>query len=522
MRARDRVGRAATMLDWRSAGRSARPSPRAGDGATPADPMELSELARILPEAELRGGSARVLGAASDSRRVRPGDLFFCVPGARTDGHAHAPEALRRGAVALAVERWLDLDAPQLRVPSTRAAMGPLSAAVFGHPSRAMTVVGVTGTNGKTTTACMLERAFAALGRTTGLIGTVGVRIAGRSVPVRHTTPEAPDLQRLLAEMRDGGVEAVAMEVSSHGLALGRVAATRFACGVFTNLSRDHLDFHGTMEAYEAAKAALFAGDLAERAAINVDDPTGRRWLERVAIPTTSFAIDAPADVRAEDVEVSAEGSRFTCVADGARVRVRVRMPGRHNVANALAALAAFRALGLSVDAAAEGIASLPGVPGRFERVDAGQDFAVVVDYAHTPDSLERALRAAREICAGRLWVVFGCGGDRDRGKRPEMGRVATALADRTIITSDNPRSEDPLAIVAEIEAGARAGGGPYEVEPDRRAAIRRALAAARPGDLVLIAGKGHETGQQVGDRILPFDDRAVAREELAALGAGR
>jgi UDP-N-acetylmuramoyl-L-alanyl-D-glutamate--2,6-diaminopimelate ligase len=521
MSSRGELGR---MVDFPQAGPEVRLFPRAGDGErTPAIPMELAELAQVLPGADVRGDrSVTVVDATVDSRAAAAGTLFCCVPGERADGHAFAGDAVARGASALLVERWLDVDAPQIRVPSVRSACGPAASAIFGRPSASMTIVGVTGTNGKTTTTFMLERAFVEAGMATGLIGTVEVRIGTDVLPVVHTTPEAPELQRLLARMRDAGVGAVAMEVSSHGLALDRVAGTRFACGIFTNLTRDHLDFHGSVEAYEEAKARLFGGALAERGVINVDDPAGRRMAAGAAVPVVTFAIDSDADVRAMDVETTAEGSRFTCVVAGRHVAVRVPIAGRYNVANALGSMAAFHALGLPLETAADGIAKLGGVPGRLEAVDVGQPFTVVVDYAHTPDSLENVLRAARDVCEGRLIAVFGCGGDRDRGKRPLMGKIATALADLSFVTSDNPRSEDPLAIIAEIEAGAQEGGGAYEVEPDRRAAIRAAVIAARPGDLVVIAGKGHETGQKFADRVLPFDDRVVAREELAALPGKR
>jgi UDP-N-acetylmuramoyl-L-alanyl-D-glutamate--2,6-diaminopimelate ligase len=485
--------------------------------------MEVAELARILPGVVVRGdASTAVVDATLDSRAAGPGSLFCCVSGERRDGHDFAPDAVMRGASALLVERPLDLDVAQIRVDDVRAVCGPAAAAIFGRPSEAMTVVGVTGTNGKTTTTFMLERAFAEAGLAPGLIGTVEVHVGDRVEPVVHTTPEAPELQRLFGRMRDAGVGGVAMEVSSHGLALQRVDGTRFACGVFTNLTRDHLDSHGSVEAYEPAKARLFAGDLAAVGAINVDDPAGRRIAAASAVPVTTFGIDSDADVRAVDIAMSAEGSRFTCVVGDRSISVRVPITGRYNVSNALGTLAAFHTLGLPLEAAAGGIARLSGVPGRLEAVDVGQPFTVVVDYAHTPDSLENVLRATRGVTGGRLIVVFGCGGDRDRGKRPQMGRIATSLADLTFVTSDNPRSEDPLAIIAEIERGAREGGGAFEIEPDRRVAIRAAVTAARAGDLVVIAGKGHETGQKFADRVLPFDDRVVAREELAALPGRR
>jgi UDP-N-acetylmuramoyl-L-alanyl-D-glutamate--2,6-diaminopimelate ligase len=485
--------------------------------------MQLSDLVSIVPGASVRGDpTTTVTDATADSRAVVPGALFFCVRGERSDGHDFAADAVARGASAIVAERPVDVAGAQMIVPSVRDSIGPLSDAVFGHPSRAMDVVGVTGTNGKTTSAFMLERAFGALGRTTGLIGTVEVHLGGDVLPVVHTTPEAPELQRLLAAMRDRGTGAVAMEVSSHGLAFRRVAGTRFTCGLFTNLTRDHLDFHRSMEEYEAAKRILFAGELAERGAVNADDPAGARILASPAIPLTSFGTSDGVDVRAADVEATRTGSTFTCIAGGERVPVAVRIAGRFNVINALGVMASFRALGLPLAAAAEGIGALGGVPGRMEAIDGGQPFSVLVDYAHTPDSLANVLRAAREVSEGSLIVVFGCGGDRDRGKRPLMGRVATELADLAIVTSDNPRSEDPRAIIDEIVPGAREAGRPYELEPDRRAAIRLAFTRAGAGDVVVIAGKGHETGQKFADRVVPFDDRDVARSELARLGAGR
>jgi UDP-N-acetylmuramoyl-L-alanyl-D-glutamate--2,6-diaminopimelate ligase len=481
--------------------------------------MELREIAAAVPDAEIRGDpSIEVVDLAYDSRDARPGTLFFCRAGGRHDGHDFAIEAIRGGAGALVVERWLPPGVPQVRVPSVRRAMGPAAATFFGHPSRGMTLAGVTGTNGKTTTTFMLERCFAAAGMKSGLMGTVETHVAGDILPVTRTTPEAVDFQRVLAVMRERGVAAAAVEVSSHGLELGRVEGSRFSCAIFTNLTQDHLDFHGTMEAYFTAKALLFTPALSDVAVINADDPSGVRLAGRTALPVVTYSVGAEADVRAVAALVGRSSSVFSCDAAGRRVEVHVPLAGRFNVSNALAAMAACHALGIDLRAAAEGIASLPGVPGRFESVDAGQEFTVLVDYAHTPDSVERALSAAREICAGRLVVVLGCGGDRDRSKRPLMGRAATALADRAFLTSDNPRSEDPLAILAEIEAGAASSGGSYVVEPDRRLAIRSALRDARAGDVIVIAGKGHESGQEFADRTVPFDDRVVAREELEAM----
>jgi UDP-N-acetylmuramoyl-L-alanyl-D-glutamate--2,6-diaminopimelate ligase len=476
--------------------------------------IPFADVVAAVPEARRRG-AAEVRDVAFDSREVTPGALFFCVPGASLDGHAFAPAAVEAGATALVVERWLDLEVPQALVPSVRSAMGPMSAVAFGHPARSMTMTGVTGTNGKTTSTYLLEAIFRSAGMRPGVIGTTGAWVDGHAVPLVRTTPEAPDLHRLLARMRDAGVRAVAMEVSSHALDQDRVGGVVFDAVAFTNLSQDHLDYHGSMEAYFAAKAELFAPERALASAINVDDAAGRGLLERVAIPSMTFAIDRDADVRAAEVVVTAEGSSF--MVDGRRIETKLR--GRFNVSNCLAAVAVARTVGIDIGVSAEGIASVREVPGRVEAIDAEQGFLVVVDYAHTPDSIHTVLRAARPLTSGRLIVVFGCGGDRDRAKRPLMGQAATSDADLTVITSDNPRSEDPIAIIADVEPGAVLGGGDYLVEPDRRLAIRLALWRAQPGDTVVIAGKGHEPFQETGDGIVEFDDREVAREELSAIG---
>ena len=480
--------------------------------------LPLSALVAGVPGTEVRGDPALpVSDLAYHSGDVVPGALFFCVPGARTDGHRFAPDAVARGAAAVVVERWLDVAAVQVRVPSVRRAMGPVSAAFFGRPSSRLTLVGVTGTNGKTTTTYLLESIFRAAGRRPGVIGTTGVRIDGRSVPFDRTTPEAPDLQRVLFRMAVEGVAATAMEVSSHGLDQHRVDGARFACAVFTNLTQDHLDYHGTMDAYFRAKARLFTSELAERGAVNADSPEGRRLARLAEVPVVTFGLDRGADLVAEDVTVTPHGVAFAV--GGLAVRSPLR--GAFNVSNCLGAVAAARQAGIEDGPIAEGIASLRGVPGRMEPVEAGQPFPVLVDYAHTPDSLENVLAAARRLARRRVIVVFGCGGDRDRGKRPLMGAAATRLADLAVLTSDNPPSEDPRSIIAEIEPGAREGRGRYAVEPDRRSAIRLALAEGGPGDVVVIAGKGHETGQQLADRTIPFDDRIVAAEELAAVMGG-
>jgi UDP-N-acetylmuramoyl-L-alanyl-D-glutamate--2,6-diaminopimelate ligase len=423
-----------------------------------------------------------VTDLAYDTRAVTPGALFFCIPGTTVDGHDLAAAAVERGAVALVVERRLELDVPQLVVPSVRAAMGPAAADFFGRPSETLEIAAVTGTNGKTTTAFLLQAILDAAGRRPALLTNIRRVVGGHERPIGLNTPEAIDLQRLLREMLDAGDRSCAMEATSIGAAQGRLAGTRFRVLVFTNLTQDHLDFHGTMDAYFAAKRALF--DQADVAAVNMDDEWGRRLL-----------VDLP------DAIPFSGGDDL-----GADLRLR----GRFNRANAAGAAAAARALGIDADAITRGLESVAGVPGRFESVEAGQPFSVIVDYAHTPDSLDNVLRAARELGSGRLTVVFGAGGDRDREKRPLMGRIAAARADRVIVTTDNPRSEDPVAIAEEVADGA------LEIVVDRRAAIEQALADARDGDVVVIAGKGADTEMEIGGRFVPFDDRTVAREVLS------
>ena len=475
--------------------------------------VHLVDAAAVVPGAEVRG-DAELLDAAFDDREVAPGSLFFCVPGDRADGHAHAGAAVKAGAAALVVDRWLDdLAVPQVRVPSVREAMGAMSAIVFGTPAAGLTTVGITGTNGKTTITYLLESVFAAAGVSPGGIGTTGARVAGRPERLARTTPEAPDLHRMLATMRDEGVRAVAMEVSSHALAYGRTDGLVLDVAVFTNLSQDHLDFHGSMPRYFETKAGLFTPAHARRGVVNADDAWGRRLIEARSIPISTYALESDADLRPTGVQVATTGVVFR-VHD---LEVRSSLLGRFNVSNCLAAVAAARALGIDDGAIARGIASVT-VPGRVEPIDTGRGFLAVVDYAHTPDSIGGVLRAARPLASGRLIVVFGCGGDRDRAKRPLMGAAATSIADLSVITSDNPRSEDPSDIIGEIEPGAKQGGGAYVVEPDRRAAIRLALREARPGDVVVIAGRGHEPVQELRDETIPFDDRDVVREEIGAL----
>jgi UDP-N-acetylmuramoyl-L-alanyl-D-glutamate--2,6-diaminopimelate ligase len=482
------------------------------DPSFPAIPL------RALAEAsggDVAGDPTTVVhGAAFDDRHVAAGELFFCVPGATIDGHDLGSRAVAAGAAALVVEHRLPIDVPQIVVRSVREAMGPMSRLIFGDPAAQMTTVAVTGTNGKTTVTYLLEAIFRGAGLVPGVIGTTGARIDGKPTSLARTTPEAPELHRLLARMWSEGVRAVALEVSSHALSFHRVDGVAFDAALFTNLSHDHLDFHPTMEAYFQAKAKLFEPGRAAIGVVNADDEWGRRLLAGHATELRSFAVERQADLRALDVRVDAEGLSFR-VGD---VAVRSPLRGAFNVSNVLGAFAAADTLGFDPALTAEAIAGVRDVPGRMEPVDAGQEFLVMVDYAHTPDSILSVLRGARPLTAGRLICVFGCGGDRDRAKRSPMGKVATEQADLTIVTSDNPRGEDPLAIIDEIVEGARAGGGAFVVEPDRRAAIRLAVRDARAGDVVIIAGKGHETTQDLRATVVPFDDRRVAREELARL----
>ena len=460
--------------------------------------MDLERLVAAVGAVDVVGRApVEVRDLAYDTRAVVPGALFFCVPGATTDGHDFAAEAVGRGAVALVVERTLDVSVPQVVVPDARAAMAAAADVFFDQPTAELQVAGVTGTNGKTTTTFLLYAILAAAKRRPGLIGTIEARVGGERRGVRRTTPEAIDLQRLFREMLDAGDRSVAMEASSHASALHRLDHVRFAVLVFTNLSHEHLDFHADMEDYFEAKRRLFRAG--SPAAVNIGDEYGRRLAAELPDALTfGFADDA--QIRPDALE-----------------GVELKLRGRFNVENALAALAAARLLGIDDEAIARGLESVRGVPGRFETIDEGQPFEVVVDYAHKPVALETLLRTVRELAAGKVICVFGCGGDRDREKRPQMGRIASELADIVIVTNDNPRSEDPQAIIDAIVAGAV---GAVEVEPDRARAIAHAIELARDGDVVLIAGKGAEQGQEFADRTVPFDDRESARDALRTLGA--
>jgi UDP-N-acetylmuramoyl-L-alanyl-D-glutamate--2,6-diaminopimelate ligase len=495
-------------------------------------PRPLSELLHDVPFTRVAGDpDVRVRAVVADSRAVGPGDVFVCLPGYRTEGgevradrHAFIQMAVDRGAAAVVVER--DLQVPPavtvVRVADCWSAIAAMACERFAHPSRALTVIGVTGTSGKTSTTYFIESVLAAAGTPTARFGTIEYRCGDTVLPAAQTTPEAPELQRLLRLVVDRGARAVVMEVSSHALELRRVAGVAFDVAVFTNISQDHLNFHPDMHHYLRAKGRLFeelgSGGKAATAVVNLDDPASAHIIAVNRGALLTYGLAAAAQVRAREVDTGLHGTRFVATTPKGEVAVSLPHLGEFHVHNALAAVASAVALGLDVGAIRHGLASAPPVPGRFELVDCGQDFRVAVDYAHKPDALERLLRSARALRPRRLITVFGCGGDRDRGKRPVMGRLAVELSDVVIITSDNPRSEPPEQIIDEIARGVAAmtgGGARVQREPDRRQAIRHAIELAGPDDLVLIAGKGHETYQLFADRRIDFDDRAVARDAI-------
>jgi len=473
-------------------------------------------------------GSGGITGVTHDSRRVGPGDLYAALAGSSYHGARFCQEAVEAGAVAVLTDPDGKSLARHSGVPvfvlaDPRSRLGEVASWVYGNPSGRLMMIGVTGTSGKTTTSYLLESGLRMAGHLTGLAGGVETRVAGDSWPSQLTTPEATDLQALLAVMVERGVTAAAMEVSSHALALGRVAGTSYDVAIFTNLSPEHLDFHSGLEDYFAAKAMLFTPRYAQIGVVNIDDAYGRRLAAVPRIPITTFSAsgDLAADWRAADVRAGADGSTFRVVGPGGvEADASVALPGPFNVANALGAIVALVEAGVSLAAAVAGVAACPGVPGRLERVEAGQDFTVLVDYSHKPGAVEAVLRALRQVTQGRLAIVLGCGGDRDKAKRPLMGAAAAALADLAILTSDNPRTEDPLVILAAMLEGVltvpQADRAHVIIEPDRAAAIRLAVAAAGKGDIVLVAGKGHERGQYAGGSVIPFDDREVAAEAVA------
>ncbi len=477
----------------------------------------LSALLSDITTTEMTGAETPVSGVAYRSDSVAPGDAFFCIPGFRHDGHDFAADAVKRGAAAVVSEHPVELGVPNAVVADARVALALASARMHGFPSRHVGVVGITGTNGKTTTAYLVDSIMRAAGRTTGIIGTVETRIAGERTGSSRTTPESADLQALFSRMRDAGVTGVAMEVSSHAIDLHRVDGTHFAVAAFTNLTQDHLDYHRTLEEYWSVKRRLFMEfDVAERV-IEIDGPAGAELASVIPSAITVGRAEG-ARVRAVDEHPGPVSTLFTLVTDGGSRDVLLPLAGAYNVENALVAAGCALAVGIGLDDVIRGLEAAPQVPGRLERIDEGQPFSVLVDYAHTPDSLEKAIAAVRAVTPGKLTVVFGCGGDRDPEKRPLMGRVAGLGADLTIVTSDNPRSEDPVGIILQIEDGLRETSGAYVVEVDRRHAIARAIRSAGEGDAVLLAGKGHEDYQIFSDRTVHFDDREVAAEELRSL----
>lgn len=491
----------------------------------------LKEIASLLLLSRLKGrGEAEVTGIQSDSRKVQPGDLFICISGLVSDGHQYAGDAVSMGAAALVVEHAVDVDVPQLIVKDSRYAMAVIANHFYGYPSGRMKLIGVTGTNGKTTTTYLIEHILQEQGYRTGLMGTIQMRIGSKIIEAERTTQDAVDLQRYLHEMAAEGTEYCIMEVSSHALELGRVKGCRFRTALFTNLTQDHLDYHETMENYSAAKGLLFSrlgneffaeSDSRQYAVFNADDPASEAYMRQTAVQSITYGVKNDADVRASDVQVTAQGTRFKVFTFRGEAELQMKLLGTFNVYNALAAISAVLIEGIPLKAVKQSLENVRIVDGRMETIDQGQDFLVVVDYAHTPDGLENALSTIKEFAEGRVLTVFGCGGDRDRLKRPIMGGIAARYSDHVLVTSDNPRSEDPEAIMRDIEPGILSEGWDrqrYDMLVDRREAIRQAVRMASRGDVVLIAGKGHETYQLIKGKVYDFDDRLVAAEEIRSL----
>lgn len=490
--------------------------------------MKLNELTSVLAVAVIIGeGETPVFGLQTDSRQVKPGDLFICLPGHTVDGHDFAEEAKEKGAAALVVNRKLVTPLPQVLVKDTRFALAALADVFYGHPSQKMTIIGVTGTNGKTTTTYLIDKIISDYGHKTGLIGTIQMKYGGNSFRMSGTTPEALDLQRSLDQMARAGTEFCVMEVSSHALEQGRVKGTDFRTAVFTNLTQDHLDYHHSVEEYRSAKGLFFsrlgnafAKDPKQRkyAVLNADDQASAQFAKLTAAEVITYGIRQEADIRASEISVTAGGTSFHVQTFRGSADISLKMIGKFNVYNTMAAIAASLLEGVPLTDIKKSLEAVPGVEGRVEAVDEGQPFAVIVDYAHTPDGLENVLRTVQEFAEGRIITVFGCGGDRDKGKRPMMGKIAAKLSDIVLVTSDNPRTEDPGLILKDIEAGLlEAGKEPsrYQLIVDRREAIKKAIEMASPGDVVLIAGKGHETYQLIAGAVLDFDDRIVAKEAI-------
>jgi UDP-N-acetylmuramoyl-L-alanyl-D-glutamate--2,6-diaminopimelate ligase len=472
----------------------------------------LAEIAELVGGEVVGDGATPILNVEHDSRGCRIGTLFVAVRGFEADGHSYIDGAIANGAAAVCVDHLTDVDVPQIVVEDTRLALGPISSVLYGRPTEHVPVIGVTGTNGKTTVTHLLEAIGTAAGRNTAVIGTIGARVAGERIPLERTTPEASELQALFAEMRQRSIDMVAMEVSSHSLALHRVDGTHFRVVAFTNLSQDHLDFHKDMDTYFAAKAQLFSASRADKAVIFTDDPYGARLASTIDLPVTRVGFDAAADIRAESVATSTSHSDFAIVTERGSYPVRLGLGGSFNVANALVATGCALGVGIAIEHIVEGLEAIEPVLGRFEVVSAGNPISVIVDYAHTPDGIRAVIEAARSAVQGRVIVVVGAGGDRDHSKRAAMGAAASA-ADVVIVTSDNPRSEDPLSIATSVRSGVTSSD--VVIEIDRREAIFEAVRRAEAGDTVMILGKGHETTQAFKDRVVHFDDREVARQAL-------
>lgn len=482
--------------------------------------MKLTELLADVDVKKIIGAEQlNITGIAFNSMEVRPGNIFVCISGFKTDGHKYAPDAIERGAIAIIAERDMsDLGVTCIVCDNTRAALAAVAATFYGHPERRFRLIGITGTNGKTTATYLIKSVLESLGRKVGLIGTNQNMIGAEIIPSNHTTPDALELMRLFSRMAEKGAEYVVMEVSSHSLALDRVTACRFDVGAFTNITQDHLDFHETMEKYLEAKGILFG--ISKAGVINIDD-NGAEYLigcskcDRLL----TYGIEKECDLCASEVELSEKGVAFKVAYGGKDYHVELGIPGMFSVYNALTALGCLVSAGIHMDDAVEGLKSARGVKGRVEVVETNRDFSVIIDYAHTPDGLYNVIKTIRGFCKGRIITLFGCGGDRDAGKRPKMGRIAAELSDYCVVTSDNPRSEDPVAIIEDVVKGVECGKCDYKVVVNRFEAIEAALDMAQPNDVVLLAGKGHETYQILADRTIDFDEREIVKKLLNIQG---
>lgn len=478
--------------------------------------MLISELIKGLKDTELIGKDMEISRMCYNTAQVTEGCLFFCIIGVKTDGHNFAEEAIRNGAKALVISHDVEIGDAQvslIKTKDTRKAMALMSANFYGNPSHKLDIVGITGTNGKTTSTFMLRSVLSTCGRKSGLMGTIYNIVGEKCEEAKRTTPESMDLQSMLHEMVEAGDDSCVMEVSSHSLALERVYGLRFAVGIFTNLTQDHLDYHITMENYFQAKMKLF--ENCKKAVINIDDEYGKRACRIVGCDVITYGIENPADVWAEDIVIDGTGTSFVLCTEGKRLPVKLHLPGKFNVYNALGVAAAAISLGISLENIKAGLEGLLSVPGRSEKINSKKGFTIVIDYAHTPDGIVNILKAAREYTSNRLITVFGCGGDRDRTKRPKMGKAAGEGSDFCIVTSDNPRSEDPDSIIREILPGIQATGCPYEVITNRREAIEYAISIGKPGDVIVIAGKGHETYQILKDKTIEFNEKKIVHEIL-------